>query len=131
MMTPPGGCSGDLEAQMRVRGPERLLDGVRRVGAREDEAEVLPAFRQRDELLTQMGRDGDLLDVRHRLGRAYTVHGAEVPGAGGRDHHDAGGAAIPVEGRDLPAEGVAEDQLLERHPRAEAQRPRAEPADRS
>ena len=47
-----------------------------------------------------------------------------------RQHHDAGGPPLPLERVERPSERVAQDQLLETDARAEAEHPRAQPADR-
>ena len=78
-----------------------------------------------------MSGDRDLLDAGHGLRRVLTAHGHEPPGARDRDHHDASRASLAVERVDLPAERVAQDQLLERHAGAEPEGAGAEAADRA
>src|SRR5207237_2911067 len=43
----------NVEAQSCVRSTERLLDGCRRLGAGEDEAEVLPTLGERNHVLAR------------------------------------------------------------------------------
>src|SRR5476649_2386469 len=54
----------DLERQVRVRRPQRPIDIARLPGAREDEAQITGAFRQRHEQLIRLRGDPDILDVR-------------------------------------------------------------------
>src|SRR5947199_5590203 len=61
---------------------ERLLDLLRRVAAREDESQVLPALGQRNELLAHVGGDRDLLDAGKILRRVLAVHGHQTPARG-------------------------------------------------
>src|SRR5712691_9068566 len=64
---------GDVEREPRMSAAERLLDLLRRVAAREDEPEVLPALGQRNELVAQMGGDSDLLDAGNILRRVLAA----------------------------------------------------------
>ncbi len=54
----------------------------------------------------------------------------DAPGADGQ-HQDTRGCAAGGGALDRPAEGVGQDEVLEAHPRPEAQSARAEPADRA
>src|SRR5207249_2277014 len=72
-----------------VRVAERGLDGGRRLGAREDETEILPALGQRHDVLADVRRDRDLLDAGHRPGRLGAAHGGQAAGARDRNHHHA------------------------------------------
>src|SRR5438105_3146385 len=49
--------SVDRDRQTRVRSAERFLDRPRRRGAREDEAEITGALRQRQQQLVGLGGD--------------------------------------------------------------------------
>src|SRR5436309_14996752 len=63
----PEAESGDLEREARVGAAKRLLDLLRCIAAREDEAEVLPTLRSGADLLTPGRGDRDLLATRHGL----------------------------------------------------------------
>src|SRR5438132_323008 len=127
----PGRRPLDLEREAGVGAAKRLLDLLRLGAAREDEAEVLPALGQGDELLSHVRGDRDLLDAGHRLRRVLAAHRHEPPGARDRDHHDSSRPSLAVERVDLPAERVAQDQLLERHAGAEPEGTGAEAPDRA
>src|SRR5712692_207573 len=49
----------NVEVQSCVRPAERLLDGSRRLGAGEDEPEILPTLGKRYHVLARMHRDRD------------------------------------------------------------------------
>src|SRR2546426_12565331 len=76
-----------------------------------------------------MHRDGDVLDAGRRARLIEPVDTAQGTAPGNGNHHDAGGRALALERGDGPAERVTQDDLLERHARAEAQGPRAESSD--
>src|SRR5207245_9719564 len=90
---------------------ERPLDLLRRVAAREDESQVLPALGQRNELLAQVGGDRDLLDPGKILRRVLAAHGHETPGARDREHHHAGGLALATARAGPPAQHEAPAEL--------------------
>src|SRR6266581_3995913 len=119
----------DVERQPCVRPAQRRLDERRGLRAREDEAEVRRPFRERHERPADRGADCDVLDARDAAGSRETADPAEHTGARDRDHHDTGGARLTPERADVPAEGVHQDDFLERQTGAEAEGARAQAAD--
>src|SRR5436309_4385455 len=121
----------NVEGEPRVRLAEGLFDGSGRVGAGEDESEILPALGERDHVLARVHRDRDFVDAVDRPGLLDAPHRDEPTRAGDRDHHDARRTALALERLQRAAEGVADDQLLEAQAGSEAKRARAQPADRA
>src|SRR5439155_1142528 len=112
-----------------VSAPERGLGLVGRSAAGEDEAEILGALGQRHDPLAPVHRNGDVLDAGHRARLIEAFDALQDAAVRDGNHHDAGGGTLALQGRDGPAQSMAQDDLLERHARAEAQGPRAQPAD--
>src|SRR5229473_707417 len=69
----------ELEAAMGL--PERDLDALGRFGAGEDEPGVARALRKRDEVLSRMGGDGNLVDPRDGPGLRLAANLLEHPSA--------------------------------------------------
>ena len=99
--------------------------------AGEEEAEVAVALRQRHDRAPARDRDLEAADARHaaRLFLARDLDERARPGD--RNHHHAGRRRLAREVIRVEAEGVAQDQLLEADADAEAQRARAQSADRA
>ena len=129
----------DRRTQPRVRGAQRALDTAttpRR--AREDEAEIAGALRQRHQQLIRLRRDPDVVDVRHPRAASRPSTRREHAAPRDRNHHDAGGARLAAPGRRRlrPARAAAAAPRAEigardrRSRDDEAQRARAQAADR-
>ena len=121
----------DVELERPVRRPERVLDGLGGIRPREEEAEIARPLGERDQLLADVRADRHVLDPGDGERRLAAPHGPEHPGPRDGDHHDAGRLPLPLERVELDPERVPDDQLLQGQARPEAQRARAEAADRA
>src|SRR5438094_9804745 len=66
-------------AELRVGVPQRGLDGVGRLGAREHEAEIAIALGQGNEPLARRNRDHQPFDTRYRFRLGLALTGAQPP----------------------------------------------------
>src|SRR3989338_8277760 len=123
------GSLEDGEVQQRVGAAQGGfgLSGYR--GAGEDEAEIARSLGQRDDRVALGDGDGDVLDAGDGARGLEPADLFEDAAARDRDHHDARCGTLALERGDGPAQRVAQDDLLERHAGAEAQRARAQPPD--
>src|SRR5438067_8110591 len=118
----------DPERQRRERLAKGRLRAVGRLRPAENEPEIARALGQRNETLSGMRRNDDVLDVRHRARLFQTGNLLQPPGARDRNHHDARRARVARASSFFSSQGMAEDQLLERNSRSEGERPGAEAA---
>src|SRR5258706_10244223 len=81
---------------------------------REDEAQIARALRQRHEALIHVRRDLDVVHPGHRA-RVFEPADAAVNAAPrNRNHHDASGVALSAPRAWIFAEGMTQEELLER-----------------
>src|SRR3954469_17440918 len=114
-----------------MRLPQGRFDllGSARLG--EQEAEVAVALWQRADGPAGRDRDLEAGDVLDRAGLVLAAYLPQRARLRDRQHHHAGGSRLAPEVARLEPEGVAEDHLLERDAESEAERARAEAADRA
>src|SRR5689334_18172489 len=119
------------EAQAAVRFAYGALRQGGRIAAREDEAGIAGTLGPGHERLAAVGGDDDIIHAGNAFRVIDTAAVLEDARARNRDHHHCRGAALPLERRQRHAEGVAQDDLLERDAAvSEAQHRGAAPADR-
>src|SRR5215467_3633075 len=119
------------EVQSCVCLAEGVLDGGGRLGAGEDEPEILPALEKRHHRLPGVHRDRDFVDAFDLLSVVGATDRDEPAGPRDRDHHDAGGASLALERFERTPERVRKDQVLEGQTGAERQGAGAEASDRA
>lgn len=90
-------------------------------GFGEDEAGVVRAFGEGDQVVAGAGFQFDIDDVFDLAGIFDALDGVEAAFCGDGHHHDAGGLGFAVEGVEGFAGGVAEDDFFEGHAAAEAE----------
>ncbi len=107
------------------------------VAAGKDETEVAGAFGKREQPLIDLRGNPDVLDARHRARRVEADDTAKDAAARDRNHHHARRAILADPRRRVFAEGMPQQQFLERDAGArrlvapnEPESPRAQPADR-
>ena len=101
----------DRKAQVRMRGTQRLLDGRRPLGAREDESKIAGTLGKRQQALIDLRGDLHVDDVRQAARGIHTIDTAEQTAPWDRDHHHAGGLCFAAP-RGRFAQGVAEEEFL-------------------
>src|SRR5438552_2062363 len=112
-----------------TRRPQRCLDFLGRVATCEGEPEIRRALRKRNDLLAQVRGDDHVFDQRHATCVVDPAHLLEHAAPTDGQHEHTGRAPLPRRRLAPETKRVPEDQLLQRHADAEAQRPPAQAAD--
>src|SRR5581483_10528580 len=119
-LRPQRGKSGrDEKRKLSVSLPEGALYLGRRIRPGEDESQVTRTFRQRHKLLTGLGGDDYVFDMRGGARFFDAFHAAVNARFGDGNHQDAARWIGAFQARDIVANRVPRHKLLERHGPAE------------